>query len=236
LTDDHSHRENRLLGALSTDDFNLLCRHFVPVELIAGTSIFNAGMPARHVWFPQAGVISIVAGDVHGKTVEIATVGREGMTGMPMVLGSETMTNDAMVQVSGHGSRIEVAAFNAAIEASHTFKKVMLRYVLAVITQISQNAACNQLHDINARCARWLLTTHDRVPGDTFGLTQEYLAMMLGVTRPSVSVTASSLKAAGLIEYSRGVVTILNREGLEAKTCECYQIIENEFDRLRAAS
>jgi CRP-like cAMP-binding protein len=146
------------------------------------------------------------------------------------------MTNDAMVQVAGHGSRMEAGAFRAAVEASASLKRAMLRYVLAVITQISQNAACNQLHPINMRCARWLLTTHDRVGGSSFGLTQEYLAMMLGVTRPSVSSVAGALKAAGLINYSRGMVTIIDRDGLEAASCECYRIIENEFARLRSAN
>ena len=118
------------------------------------------------------------------------------------------MTNDAIVQVAGRGCRMEVAAFRAAVEANPSLKQLMLRYVLAVITQISQNAARNQLHVINVRCARRLLTTHDRVDGDRFGLTQEYLAMMLGVTRPSVSTAASALKAAGLVNYSRGIVDL----------------------------
>ncbi len=235
MTHDLSHRENRLLATLSDDNFDLLSPHLLAVDLIASTPVFTAGEAASHVWFPHLGVISIVARDADGETVEIATVGREGMTGVALVLGSETMTNDAMVQVAGHGSRMEAAAFRATLEASPSLKQAMLGYVFAVITQISQNAACNQLHAINARCARWLLMTHDRVGGDSFGLTQEYLSMMLGVTRPSVSVVAGSLKAAGLIKYSRGIVTILDRDGLEAVSCECYRIIENAFDRLRVA-
>jgi CRP-like cAMP-binding protein len=236
LTSDFSYRDNHLLATLSDDDFDLLRPHLAPVDLITATPVFRAGEPASHVWFPHLGVISIVAGDADGGTVEVATVGREGMTGVSLVLGSETMTNDAMVQVAGHGCRMEAAAFYTAVEASPSLRRVMLRYVLAVITQISQNAACNQLHAINSRCARWLLTTHDRVAGDSFGLTQEFLAMMLGVTRPSVSTAAAALKAAGLVNYSRGVVSILDRKGLEAASCECYRIIENEFDRLRRAS
>ena len=236
MTKVFSYRDNRLLAALSTEDLNLLYAHLRPVDLIPGTPVFRAGAAASHVWFPYLGVISIVAGDADGESVEIATVGREGMTGVSLILGSDTMTNDAMVQVAGHACRMEVAAFQAAVEASRSLRQVMLRYVLAVITQISQNAACNQLHAINTRCARWLLTTHDRVAGNSFGLTQEYLAMMLGVTRPSVSTAAGALKAAGLINYARGIVTILDREGLEGASCECYRIIENEFARLRGAS
>jgi CRP-like cAMP-binding protein len=154
LTSDLPHRENRLLAALSDEDFDLLRPHLTLVDLIPGAPVFRAGEPASYVWFPHLGVISIVAGDADGETVEIATVGREGMTGVSLILGSETMTNDAMVQVAGHGSRMEAAAFHAAVEASASLRRVMLRYILAVITQISQNAACNQLHAINTRCAR----------------------------------------------------------------------------------
>jgi CRP-like cAMP-binding protein len=235
LIDDDSYRGNWLLAAASDEDFNVLRPHLTPVQLVCGTPVFNAGQPASHVWFPYAGVISIVASDGNGETVEVATVGREGMTGVSLVLGSETMTNDAMVQVAGHGSRIDARTFQAALAATPTLREVMLCYVLAVFTQVSQNAACNQLHAIEARCARWLLTTHNRVDGDSFGLTQEYLAMMLGVTRPSVSGAAGALKKAGLINYSRGIVSILNRAGLENAACECFGIIEGEFSRLRGS-
>lgn len=198
--------------------------------------MFEGGRPAGYVWFPHEGVISIVATDAEGGAVEVATVGREGTTGIALILGSDTMSGDAMVQVSGSGSRMDAVAFREAVESSPTLRQLMLRYVLAVFTQVSQNAACNQLHAINTRCARWLLTTHDRVVGDTFELTQEYLAMMLGVTRPSVSAAAAALQKASLIRYSRGVITILDRAGLEEASCECYRIIEDEFARLRLST
>lgn len=232
-TTDISHRANRLLASLTAADFALLEPELSVVDLVQAEPVFAAGKPASHVWFPHEGVISLVAMDAEGEAVEVATVGREGMTGVALVLGSETMTNDAMVQVKGRGSRLDAGAFQRAVDASPTLKQIMLRYVLAVINQISRNAACNQLHAINKRCARWLLTTHDRVNGDSFGLTQEYLAMMLGVTRPSVSGAAASLQRAGLIEYSRGVIVVVDRPGLEAAACECYRIIEDEFTRLR---
>jgi CRP-like cAMP-binding protein len=229
----NTHRHNRLLAALSGDDFNLLSPHLEFVDLVQGAPVFSAGKPASHVWFPHEGVISLVAEDLEGEAVEVATVGREGMTGVAFALGSDTMTNEAMVQVSGYGSRMAAAPFRSALESSSTLRQTMLRYVLAVITQISQNAACNQLHAINTRCARWLLTTHDRVSGDEFELTQEYLAMMLGVTRPSVSAAAGALQKMGLISYSRGRIIVLDRVGLEEAACECYRIIEDEFSRLR---
>ena len=223
-----------MLAALSPSDMDLLSPHLVVTELVHAAAVFKAGHAASHVWFPHEGVISLVATDSDGEAVEVATVGSEGMTGVALVLGGRTMTNDAMVQVAGTASRLETAAFAAALEESPSLKQQMLRYVLAVITQISQNAACNQLHAISPRCARWLLTTHDRVSGDSFGLTQAYLAMMLGVTRPSVSATAAALQKEGMIKYSRGVITILDRQGLEDAACECYRIIEDEFERLRA--
>lgn len=229
------HRSNRLLAALADPDFDLLKPHLTAIDLVQNEPVFDAGRPAEHVWFPHEGVISIVATDAEGGAVEVATVGREGMTGIPLVLGSDSMSSDAMVQVSGRGSRMDSGAFREAIDVSPTLRQHLLRYVLAVFTQVSQNAACNQLHAVNTRCARWLLTTHDRVSGDSFELTQEYLAMMLGVTRPSVSA-AAALQKTGLIRYTRGVITILDRAGLEEASCECYRIIEDEFTRLRIST
>ncbi len=232
---DISHRSNRLLAALPARDLDLLSSHLDVAEMVQGAPVFAAGQPASHVWFPHEGVISIVAGDPDGDAVEVATVGREGMTGVAVVLGGQTMTNHAMVQVSGRGSRIESPALRKAIDASPVLNHLLLRYALAVLNQVSRNAACNQLHPINTRCARWLLATHDRVSGDSFELTQEYLAMMLGVARPSVSTAAAALQRAGLIRYTRGIITILDRARLEDAACECYRIIEDEFVRLRSA-
>jgi CRP-like cAMP-binding protein len=229
---ENAHLANRLLAALQPDDLDLLLPHLTASPLVRDRNVFHSGEPAPHVWFPHSGVISIVAEDSHGAAIEVATIGREGMTGLPFVLGSETMANSAMVQVAGHGSRMTSQAFRQALEHSASLTQMMQRQVLAVITQISQNVACNQLHSLNARCARWLLMTHDRVDGAAFELTQEYLAMMLGVTRPSVSAAASTLQKAGLIRYSRGQITVLDRTGLEAASCECYGIVDRELTRL----
>jgi CRP-like cAMP-binding protein len=229
----NDHFANKLLAGLSSEDFALLQPELTLAPMVLHESIFLAGERAENVWFPHEGVISLVAVDAEGEAVEVATVGSEGMSGLAFVLGSDAMSNRAMVQIAGHGSRIRASSFRGALEVSPTLKQHMLRYVLAVVTQISQNAACNQLHAINTRCARWLLTTHDRVKGDSFGLTQEYLAMMLGVTRVSVSAAAGALQKAGLIRYSRGIVTVTDRPGLEEAACDCYRIIEDEFARLR---
>lgn len=162
----------------------------------------------------------------------MAIVGREGMTGLPTVLGGDTLIYASMVQVPGEGWRIATPVFRSIIERRPTIQAMMLRYVLAAMTQMGQNAACGQLHNVEARCARWLLLAHDDVDGDTFSLTQDYLAMMLGVTRPSVSGAASALQRAGLIKYVRGHITVLNRPGLETASCECYNIVRREFERL----
>ncbi len=202
------------------------------VALVKDHPIFLPGEPASHVWFPDNGMISIVALDDKGSAIEVATVGHEGMTGLSVVLGSETMIYSSMVQVPGDGWRIETAAFRRLLDRRPAIRSLLLRYVLAAMTQMGQNAACAQLHNIDARCARWLLLAHDDVVGDTFPLTQDYLAMMLGVTRPSVSEAAASLQRAGLIRYVRGQMTIVDRPGLEAKSCECYGIVRREFERL----
>jgi CRP-like cAMP-binding protein len=225
---------NALLTALSTSDQMVLAPVLEAVALVKAHPIFQPGEPATHVWFPVSGMISLVVLDREGGAIEVATVGREGMTGIPLALGSETMTCAAMVQVPGTGFRIEGAAFRRIIDQSPTIRDMMLRYVSAAMAQMGQNAACAHLHGLDARCARWLLLAHDDVDGDTFALTQDYLAMMLGVTRPSVSSTASALQKIGLIRYSRGQMTIVDRAGLEAAACACYRIVRDEFERLLA--
>lgn len=225
-------RGNALLRALAADDMDAIRPALEQVALVKDHPIFLPGEPASHIWFPNNGMISIVALDDQGSAIEVVTVGHQGMTGLSVVLGSETMIYSSMVQVPGDGWRIETAAFRRLLDRRPAIRSIMLRYVLAAMTQMGQNAACGQLHNIQARCARWLLLVHDDVEGDTFPLTQDHLAMMLGVTRPSVSEAASALQRAGLISYLRGQMTILDQPGLEAKSCECYQIVRREFDRL----
>ncbi|HZZ90440.1 MAG TPA: Crp/Fnr family transcriptional regulator [Caulobacteraceae bacterium] len=225
-------RGNTLLRALAREDMDAIRPSLEHVALVKDHPIFLPGEPASHVWFPIVGMISVVALDDRGAAIEVVTVGHEGMTGLSIVLGSDTMIYSSMVQVPGDGWRIESATFRRLLERHPTIRLVMLRYVLAAMTQMGQNAACGHLHHVEARCARWLLLAHDDVDGDTFPLTQDYMAMMLGVTRPSVSAAASSLQKAGLIRYSRGVMTILDRSSLEAASCECYGIVRREFERL----
>jgi CRP-like cAMP-binding protein len=223
---------NVLLRALAPNDMDALRPLLEKVALVKDHPVFLPGEPASHVWFPRTGMISIVALDHQGSAIEVATVGHEGMTGLSTVLGDETMIYSSMVQVPGDGWRVETAAFRQLIDRRPAIRAVMLRYVLAAMTQMGQNGACAQLHNTEARCARWLLLAHDDVEGDSFPLTQDYLAMMLGVTRPSVSTAASALQKAGLIRYVRGQIEILDRPGLEALSCECYGIVRREYARL----
>ncbi|HEY3797668.1 MAG TPA: Crp/Fnr family transcriptional regulator [Caulobacteraceae bacterium] len=202
------------------------------VALVKDAPVFQPGERASHVWFPDTGIISIVALDDDGAAIEVATVGREGMTGLATVLGSDTLIYAAMVQVPGSGWRIPTTDFVRLIDKHPTIRALALRYVLASMTQMGQNVACSQLHGVEQRCARWLLLAHDDVEGDAFPLTQDYLAMMLGVTRPTVSAAASALQRQGLIRYIRGQITVLDRRGLEAASCECYGIVRREFERL----
>ncbi|OWY64040.1 hypothetical protein B7486_49525 [cyanobacterium TDX16] len=167
-----------------------------------------------------------------GGVVEAATVGNEGMVGLPVFLEADTIPSQAIVQIPGDALRMKADAFKAWVDQSQPLQNLLKRYTQVMFNSIMQTAACNRRHEIEQRCCRWLLMTHDRVGSDNFPLTQEFLAQMLGVRRPSVSVVASILQKAGLIRYSRGKIIILDRPGLESATCECYPVIKQEFDRL----
>ena len=189
----------------------------------------------REVFFPLSGVISLMTPLADGTAIETATVGRDGMVGVHAFLGGGPLGNaQATSHVPGEMLSINVDTFRGIIngETKSKLRSVMLAYTQALFAQISQSVACNGVHEIQQRTARWLLQTHDRANGDQFELTQEFLADMLGVTRPSVSVAASTLAAAGLITYRRGRVAILDRQGLEAASCECYLVVRREYERL----
>ncbi len=188
--------------------------------------------PVGHLWFPISGVCSVLAEMEDGSVVEVATVGREGMVGLPVVLDAGHSAQRIFAQIPGEAYRLSAAAFTRLRPKLPALDRLLLRYALSLVSQIAQGSACNRLHPIEARCARWLLLTHDRVDSDSFPLTHDFLAQMLGVTRPSVTIAAGMLQKAGLIRYIRGVVDIVDRPGLEAASCECYGIVVREFDRL----
>lgn len=204
------------------------------VELPARRVLFEPHQPVEHVWFPLTGMVSLVAILEDGASAEIATVGNEGMVGMPVFLQAGSIPVQAIFQVQGRALRMTSAAFRALVPEGSTLHGLLHRYVQALFTQVAQTAACNRFHAVDKRCARWLLQTHDRVGKDEFGLTQEFLAEMIGVRRASVSATAAHLQRDGLIQYRRGRIHILDRRGLERCACECYKVIRAEYDRLLA--
>jgi CRP-like cAMP-binding protein len=195
--------------------------------------VYEQGERIDRVVFPLTGVFSLVSMMEDGRGVEVATVGNEGFVGLPVFLQATlTGAHRAFAQVPGEALVLEPAAFLQLVNAGGPFQTALQRYAQAMITAIAQGSACNRLHKIEQRCARWLLQTHDRVDSDEFALTQEFLAQMLGVGRHAVNETAQSLQEAGLIRYRRGRITVLDRAALEATACECYAVVRAEFERL----
>ena len=223
---------NRLLAGVSRATFRRLARHLEPMSYTQRQYTYEANAPIRHVHFVETGVISVVAEDDHGGSVEVATVGNEGFVGTPLLLGTDRSPASAFCQVPGHGHRLSAAAFREEVARNGDLSDIAHRYVQALMNLYAQSVACNRLHSIEKRAARWLLMTHDRVAADSFPLTQEFLAQMLGVRRAGVNVAAGILQQAGVISYSRGVITVVNRRGLEKAACECYEVIRREFQRL----
>ena len=224
-------RSNRILEALPAEDRDRLIRGMVLVALPIKTVLFEPGEPIRAVHFPIDGVISLVTPLDDGAIVEVATVGNEGMVGVPLFSGGSLAVR-AISQVSGSSLRMDAAAFLAEVDRPGAFSDLVHQYLSALFGQISQAAACNRLHTNEERLSRWLLMSHDRVGVDDFAITHEFLGQMLGSRRATVTLSAGILQAAGLIRYHRGHVSILDREGLESVACECYGSIKRELDRV----
>jgi CRP-like cAMP-binding protein len=228
----NSRPTNRLLGLLTPEDHDRLRPHLHPVVLEYKQPLYQAGVTIEFAWFIASGVGSLVNTMANGDAAEVGTIGNEGMVGLPLILGDHRAPTDVYVQVPGAGLRMTAASFSRELAQSETMRNVMLRYTHAFFNQVAQSAACNQLHSLRQRCCRWLLMTHDRMQSDEFLLTQEFLAMMLGVQRTGVTAAAGALQRSGIITYKRGNVTIIDRAGLERQSCECYGISRMEFDRL----
>jgi CRP-like cAMP-binding protein len=224
--------KNRLLAALASSQAEFIANNAKPVPLTFKAVLHEPGEAIEMVYFPRAGVVSLVNEPQPGEIVEVGTVGREGFVGFPLLLNSDAMLARAIVQIPGDALQMPARAFLRLVGTDEAFHAFLMRYTLALLTQIAQNASCNRLHEVQERCARWLLQTHDRVDGDSFALTQEFLAQMLGVHRPTVTIAAGMLQAAGLIEYTRGTINILNRNGLESAACHCYRLVADEYKRL----
>ena len=223
---------NRLLALLPEKDYRRLHRHLERISLTYRQSLYRARRPLGFVYFIETGVGSLVNTMANGEAAEVGTIGNEGVVGLPLLLGDDRAPTSVYVQVPGEGLRMEASVFSAELARSATMRAVMLRYAHALFNQVAQSAACNHFHSLQQRCCRWMLMTHDRMQSDEFLLTQEFLAMMLGVQRTGVSKAAAALQSAGLIRYRRGVVTVLDRPGLRQRSCECYGVSKREFDRL----
>jgi len=219
---------NLLLAALSPDDLALISAQLEPVILSLRDVLYEPGAEITHVYFPTTGCVSMIQGTTDG-SVEVGTIGLEGMVGIPILLRASSEPTRALVQVEGAAYRIEAVAFMAVVAESEHLERIFLRYTLALFNQVAQSVACNRLHSLEERCARWLLITHDRVDGDMFKLTQEFLSYMLGVHRPAVTLAAGLLQTAGFIKYSRGTITVTDRVGLEGASCSCYQATQDDY-------
>ena len=220
---------NRLLAALPPEEYQRLLPHLERVRLPFQSVLYEPGAPITHVYFPIDGVLSLLTLMRDGRAAEAATVGNEGMTGLALVMGSDSAHDRVLCQVPGEALRMTATTFREALARGGALSWVLRRYAQALFNQIMQTAACNHLHRVDQRCARWLLLIHDGVGADQFPLKQEFLALMLNVQRPTVTQVAGTLRDAGCIRYSRGKVTIMERGALEAVACECYRVIRDQF-------
>ncbi len=224
--------KNLLLAALPEEEYQRLAPHLELVSLQVRQVIHESLGPIAHVYFPHEAMISIVNIMEDGSTVEVGLVGREGMAGIPTILGGNISLNQTFVQIADGATRLRADILKTELDRGGELQKLLLRYCQALLCQASQSAACNRFHTIEERLARWMLSVSDCINSDEFLLTQEFIAQMLGVRRSGVTVAANILSQAGMLHYSRGRVTIVNREVLEATTCECYKTIKGEFKRL----
>ena len=226
-------RGNRLLAAAPREVRHRLASVGSHERLESKQTLFESGARIERVVFPLFGVCSLLATAPDGRSIEVATIGNEGFVGLPVFLQATLMSaHRSIAQIPGEAVVFGAAEFLDLSNSGGPFQAVLLRYAQALMTQIAQNAACNRLHSAEQRCARWLLMTHDRVGGDNFELTQEFLGQMLGAGGQAIGQAARALEARGLISYTGGRITVLDRGGLEAATCECYAVIRAEFDRL----
>jgi CRP-like cAMP-binding protein len=223
---------NRLLARLPPDDYKRLLSRLQAVPLEFKQILYEARSPFEYAYFPNRGVVSSLAVMEDGKAIEVATVGNEGMVGLPLLVGAKTAANRVMVQVPGEALRMEEAVLREEASRDSAMRRLLILYHSAFLVQVSQAVACNGLHSIHQRCCRWLLMTQDRAQSDVFPMTHELLAELLGVRRSSVSEVLELIQEEKLIRYSRGKFTVLNRERLKTGSCECYRRVNEEFQRL----
>ena len=223
---------NGLLAALPPDAFARLAPALRPVRLDVKQVLHAPERPIAAAYFPESGMVSLLTRLEDGAAQEVGLIGREGVVGLAVVLGAESVGTEALVQANGAALRVDADELRAAFDRGAALRARLLRYAQALHTQVAQTAACNGRHAVDERLARWLLMAHDRADGDEFPMTQEFMAMMLGVRRAGVSVAIGVLQKAGAISHAYGRVTVLDRPGLEAASCECYGAVRRQVERL----
>lgn len=224
--------EHALFKSTPPDVWNRIAPHLELVDLPLGKVLYEPGTKMSHVYFPSTAIISLLYALENGSSAEIAIVGCEGVVGISIFMGGESTSSRAVVQSAGKGYRMKSNLILDEFNRSGPFMHLLLRYTQALITQMSQTAVCNRHHTLDQQFCRWLLLSLDRLPGNQLNMTQELIANMLGVRREGVTEAALKVQKAGLIKYARGHITILDRRGLQDRTCECYQVVKTEYDRL----
>jgi CRP-like cAMP-binding protein len=225
-------RQNHLLAALPEPECKRLFPSLEAVPMPLGEALYESGDAMDSVYFPTTSIVSLLYVMENGASAEIAVVGNDGIVGIALFMGGETMPNRAVVQSEGGAFRLKGSLLKAEFNRGGEFQHLMLRYTLALLTQMAQTAVCNRHHSVDQQLCRWLLLSLDRLSANELSMTQELIANMLGVRREGVTEAAGRLQEAGLIRYSRGRITVVDRPGLEARVCECYEVVRKEFGRL----
>jgi CRP-like cAMP-binding protein len=225
-------KQNDILAYLPHEDYSRLLPDFELVEMPLGLSLYESGQKLSYAYFPVDAIVSLLYVTENGSSTEIAVTGFDGIVGIALFMGGDTTTSRAVVQSAGFGYRLKAAIMKREFKLGGKMQKLALSYTQALITQVAQTAVCNRHHSVDQQLCRWLLLSHDLLPSNELKMTQELIANMLGVRRGGVTEAAGKLQAAGLIQYSRGNIKILNRPGLEKRACECYSVVKNEFDRI----
>lgn len=232
VTNIHSSQQNYLLAALPRGDFDRLLPHLKLVQMPLAEVLYESGSSLRNVYFPTTAIVSLLYMLADGSSAEIAVVGNDGIIGVSLFMGGETTTNRAVVQSAGHAYRLSSQLLKNEFTLGGAMQHLLLRYTQALITQMAQTAVCNRHHSVDQQLCRWLLLSLDRLPSNDLVMTHELISNMLGVRREGVTEAAGKLQGAGLIQYSRGRITVLDRPSLEARSCECYRVVKTECDRL----
>ncbi len=228
----HSPNQNQLLAALPPAEYEALAHLLEPVTLLLGDMLYEPGQQLQHACFPTSAVVSLYYVTVTGAAAESAGVGNEGVVGISLFMGGNTTPSSAIVQASGHGYRLDRHHLRQAFDGAGSFKGLLLRYTQALMTQVSQTAACNRHHSIEQQLSRWLLLTLDRGPPRELVITQELVASMLGVRRESITAAAGKLQQLGYVRCRRGHISVVDHEGLQTCACECYGVVKKEMGRL----